>query len=400
MTNAGLDPRNEQAVGLKIDVDAVKIELASPPADSATQGNAELEARAAEVAARLLAIAEDDSPVPTDVRETVDELGRELQLRAAQQSRMLLGPVKELATRGAEGGAVASALANLRTQVEALSPHRVDFTPGWPARMLGTLPGFGHPLRRYFARYQSAQVVIDDIIRALETGREQLRRDNATLADDQRDMRLVGQQLQAEIRFAQTLDRALAERTAVQFADAPDRPRFVEDELLFPVRQRVIDLQQQVVVGQQGMLASEIIIRNNRELIRGVDRSIAVTVTALRTAVSVAFALAHQRIVLDQVAAVGATTTDLIAGTAERLRTQGAEIHAQAASATLDAERLRTAFADITTALDDISRFRREALPAMAQTIVEFEQLTSAAESRVVQLGRVESASLATEGNA
>ena len=58
---------------------------------------------------------------------------------------------------------------------------------------------------------------------------------------------------------------------------------FVRDELLFTVRQRVMDLQQQLAVTLQGIVATEIIVRNNKELIRGVDRALTVTVSAFRS---------------------------------------------------------------------------------------------------------------------
>jgi len=38
------------------------------------------------------------------------------------------------------------------------------------------------------------------------------------------------------------------------------------------LRQRIQDLQQQLAVNQQGVLAVELIIRNNKELMKGVDK--------------------------------------------------------------------------------------------------------------------------------
>ena len=49
----------------------------------------------------------------------------------------------------------------------------------------------------------------------------------------------------------------------------------------------------------------------------------------------------------------------------------------------LDMDALKSAFADINTAMDEISRFRQEALPRMAQTIVEFNELTTRGEEAV-----------------
>jgi uncharacterized protein YaaN involved in tellurite resistance len=51
----------------------------------------------------------------------------------------------------------------------------------------------------------------------------------------------------------------------------------------------------------------------------------------------------------------------------------------------LDMEALRSAFADINIALDEISRYRQEALPQMAHSIIELDQLTTEAEKAIEQ---------------
>ena len=85
--------------------------------------------------------------------------------------------------------------------------------------------------------------------------------------------------------------------------ESEDKIRFITEEVLFPLRQRVMDLQQMLVVNQQGIMAIEVVIRNNKELIRGVDRARNVTVTALKISVTVASALYNQKIVLKNRAA-------------------------------------------------------------------------------------------------
>ena len=71
----------------------------------------------------------------------------------------------------------------------------------------------------------------------------------------------------------------------------------------FALRQRRSDLQQQLSVNRQDVLTMEIIIRNNKGLIRGVNRALNVTVGALQVAVTVAMALENQKIVLNKVTA-------------------------------------------------------------------------------------------------
>ena len=144
--------------------------------------------------------------------------------------------------------------------------------------------------------------------------------------------------------------------------------------------------QQQLAVHQQGVLAAEIIIRNNKELSRGVERALNVTVTALEVGATVAIALANQKVVMDKVDTVSKATSDLIAQTASRLKTQGVQIQKQAASATLDLNSLKNAFNDIQTAIDDLAKFRMDALPQMASTILELDKVSAQAEKAVKKL--------------
>jgi uncharacterized protein YaaN involved in tellurite resistance len=249
--------------------------------------------------------------------------------------------------------------------------------------MLGHIPGIGTPLKRYFSRYESASTTIDAIVKSLKAGQEQLKRDNVTLIDDQKSMRAMTLKLERAIKLGMLIDKRLQDALDTEIASDDQRHKFIGEELLFPLRQRIQDLQQQLLVNQQGFLTTELVIRNNKELIRGVNRAVNVTVNALQVAVTLALALANQRIVLDKVQAISATTENLIAGTAERLKTQGAEIHKQASSTSLSIDVLKQAFNDIRSALDDISRYRQEALPRMAQNILEMDELAGKSEEQI-----------------
>ncbi|WP_420451283.1 toxic anion resistance protein [Ilumatobacter sp.] len=369
---------------LALDVPTTEAELELPEPDPGD----ELRAHARDQVDQLLAVDPADQASRDAARDAVDSMGRDLQQRAATRSRMLQAPLRDLGRSAQDGGPVANSLADLRIEVEKLDPSGLDTDAGWFTRAVGRIPGVGTPLKRYFMRYESSQTQIDSIVSSLEAGRDTLARDNVTLGADQQQMRELTVALAEQVALAQALDAAVAERLAGEIG--PDDPRraFVEEDILFAIRQRTIDLQQQLAVNQQGVLATELVIRNNRELIRGVDRALDVTISALQVAVTVALALAHQRIVLDKIEAINATTSEMIAGTAARLRTQGTEIHRQASSTMLDMESLRSAFDDIEAALDEISRYRREALPTMAGSILELDQLAERSEESISQLER------------
>ncbi|CAK8713684.1 Putative conserved protein YaaN involved in tellurite resistance [Candidatus Electrothrix gigas] len=367
-----------------------ELALADPQALTVTEGqDAEIEEAAERFVAAVLAFDPND-PQQQNARDAniaaVETLGSKTQQEAAHRSAMLKQPIRSLAEKSDDGGEVARSLVELNMQVDELDPGKFDFEAGWFARLLGRLPGIGTPLKRYFIKFEQADTIIDAIIRSLKDGKAQLTRDNITLIQDQKAMRGFTYRLEKTIKLGMRIDERLNYALEREIEPGDDaKASFIQEELLFPLRQRIQDLQQQLAVNQQGVLAIELIVRNNKELMKGVDRAINVTVNMLSVAVTVALALANQKIVLEKIEAINKTTNRLIEETAARLKTQGAAIQKQAASTQLSMESLTKAFADVNAALDDISTFRKESLPVMAENILTMDQLTSEAEARIQQ---------------
>ena len=377
---------NENANLAVIDREQLDTEAEIVEAEAAD--DPELDAQTDEVVEALLALNPDDHDARPTGKNTAAELGLSVQEQSAKKLDMLKAPIHRIVERGDTKGDVGSSLADLKVEVERADPRRFDFDPGWFSRMIGYLPFIGTPLKRYFVRYESTRSVIDAIVKSLGIGREQLKRDNEILADDQKTMRELTSRLAKAISMGQMIDQKLEERvSALPEGDA--RKTFLREEVQFPLRQRVIDLQQQLAVNQQGILATELISRNNNELIRGVNRAINVTSRALQVAATVAIALADQKAVLEKVESVNKTTSDMIASTAEQLKEQGAAIQKQASSAMLDIESLKSAFADIDTAITDLQTFRTEALPMMAQTMQELDVVTDKASESIQRLDAI-----------
>jgi len=344
-------------------------EIARQLDDSEAHGGTQDAALAAQADAFVDELVDDgEADALARKRRAIDELGLELQQQAAHQSAMLQTPLRQLAHHGDEGGPVAKALVDLRGRMQELDPARHRLSPGPLDRVLALLPGASSRLQRYFRKFETAQQALDAIIVDLEGGRDMLHRDNLTLSDDQQALRDSLAQLERQVALGRLIDERL-QATIARRDEEDSQRRFLEEELLFPLRQRIVDLQQQQAVSQQGILALEVIIRNNRELMRGVDRAINVTVSALTVAATVALAIANQRLVLDRVEALNATTSEMIGGTARALRQQGVDIQQRASSAMLDMQALEQAFDEVMGAIDDLSRYRQEALPRLDDQI-------------------------------
>ena len=333
-------------------------------------------------AGQIMSVDLDSFESRREITSAIESMGNDLATKSTAKNEILARHIGELGQGGGQTGEVARGLADLSIQMRDLDPSAIDFAKS------GGLGKFFNPVRRYFERYKTADAEIADIVRSLDRGKATLTADNTTLELEEAAMRDLTKKLSEKVDIAMQLDRSLTTEIERRKAQNEDEKlvKFVEEEVLFPLRQKVMDFQQLLVVNQQGIVAMEVIRRNNLELIRAVDRAQSVTVSSLRVAVTVAGALYNQKIVLDKVKALNATTESMIASTSRMLKEQGTEIQRQATEATVSPETLKQAFADALGALDDISTYKQEALPRIAQTIQEFKQIAEKGEVRLKQM--------------
>ena len=267
---------------------------------------------------------------------------------------------------------VGNSLQELNLQIKDLDPSVIDFAK------TGFLGRFFNPARKYFNKYEKSDALIANILKSLDIGQRSLQNDNFTLANEEKQLLLITEKLQEDIELGLELDKKIEEQ--IQKAELDDsiedeKILFVKEEVLFPLRQRLQDMQQVIVVNQQGIMSLNIIQKNNKELIRGVDRAKNVTVTALRTGVMVASALLNQKLVIDKINALNQTTNDIIDSTSKMLREQGTEIHRQSVETCVNPEVLKNAFMEAMQAMEEISKYKVENLPKLQENIQAFQEL-------------------------
>jgi uncharacterized protein YaaN involved in tellurite resistance len=298
--------------------------------------------------------------------ENVRTMGdAEIRKAAETSNRMLDKPVTALREGGlAEGSQVGKTLLELRRTVESLDPAGASGVSKW----LDWLP-FGDKVEDYFRKYQSSQSQLNAILHSLRSGQDELTKDNVALNLEKTNLWAVMGRLNQYIYVAEKLDTKLAAKIAELELSDPEAAKALSQDVLFYVRQKHQDLLTQLAVSIQAYLAIDVIIKNNVELIKGVDRASTTTVSALRTAVIVAQALGNQKLVLDQISALNSTTSGMIQRTSEMLRDNSAQIQEQAASSTIGMEQLQAAFANIYATMDSIDDFKLRALDSMSQTI-------------------------------
>ncbi|MET4896235.1 toxic anion resistance protein [Sphingomonadaceae bacterium jetA1] len=288
---------------------------------------------------------------------------KEIREAASQSNRFLDRPVK--AMDGETG--VGKDLTELRRVVESLDPGKQGNLSS-PRKLLGIIP-FGNKMRDYFDGYRSSQTHIAAILKSLSSGRDELLMDNAAIDTERANLWTAMGRLEQMIHLSKAMDAKLEDTANDLDHTDPAKAKAIRETALFYTRQRTQDLLTQMAVTVQGYLALDLVKKNNVELVKGVDRASTTTVSALRTAVTVAQALANQKLVLDQITALNSTTANIIDSTGKLLRSQTAQIHEQAAASTIPLETLQRAFQNIYDTMDAIDTFKLKALDSMKTTV-------------------------------
>ncbi|MFL6753953.1 MAG: toxic anion resistance protein [Sphingomicrobium sp.] len=320
----------------------------------------ELDQKVAKFVEELAAL-DSNSPEFGKKVDALTAMGRkEIAEAAGASNRFLDRPVKAID----KDTGIGADLTELRRTVEALDPKEASKT----RKILGIIP-FGNRIDRYFDKYRSSQTHISKILGSLANGKDELLMDNAAIDTERAGLWKTMHKLEQMVHISKSLDQKLDDKANELDATDPAKAKAIRETALFYTRQRTTDLLTQMAVTVQGYLALDLVKKNNVELVKGVDRASTTTVSALRTAVTVAQAMTNQKLVLEQVTALNTTTASMIDSTGEMLRTQTGAIHEQAASSTIPLETLQRAFQNIYDTMDQIDAFKLQALGNMKQTV-------------------------------
>ncbi len=355
-----------------LDVDEIKKDVETTLKEEEVKlENSNIKDRAGENA---VAIFEADLNNPTErdsILKPLENFGMEDMTKSAQRNEILATRFVDINKGGKDAENIGEKLSELDRQMRDLDPSKVNFAKK------GVLGNLMNPVRKYFAKYEKAETAISNIIESLDNSSKVLQNDNVTILNEEDYLRETTNKLLADIELGKKMDESIEQQILKAEMDgvSPEKIKFVKEEILFPLRQRIMDMQQMIVVNQQGIVSLNVIRRNNKELIRGVYRAKNVTVSALRTGVMVATALYDQKIVMDKINILNETTENIIETTSHMLREQGSEIQKHSAETMISPEVLKASFAEAIGAIEDVSNYKEQALPKMKETIDMFNDM-------------------------
>ena len=173
-----------------------------------------------------------------------------------------------------------------------------------------------NPVKRYFDNVKKEEISIGKIIVFLNNEKNILNRDNITLEIETNRINEIIDQLQNEYNNGNILKNEIeAMIETLKNNEDEIKVNYYTQNFLTVLEQKMFDLKQMIIVKQQSIMALQIIIRNNKEIMRNIDRVNNITISALNTAVLVAKTLYHQKLVLNTINnvenGVGKINTDI-----------------------------------------------------------------------------------------
>ncbi|MCR5207254.1 MAG: toxic anion resistance protein [Eubacterium sp.] len=328
--------------------------------------------------AAILAVDIDNPEERSKIVKTIEGFGDDAVIASRRKNEFLAKRIATFKNNSDETSVVATSLTELSVQMKSLDPSGINFSSGIKSHFL-------NPIRRYFAKYEKADTVIEGILTVITNGEKQLKNDNQTLLIEQQAIEQETARLNEYIALGQQFDAALSEAVEKAKLEGVDdrKIEFFETEVLFPLRQKVMDMGTLSVVNYQGIGAIDVIRKNNNELIRGVERAKQVSVAALRIGVMCAQALYNQKLVLNAVKTLNDSTSQIIEANANMLGKQSGEIQEMSANPMIAVETLQESFRTVFDVMDACEDYKRSALPQMAETVRVFSELGAEGEERV-----------------
>ena len=180
-----------------------------------------------------------------------------------------------------------------------LNPEGVDFS------YQSKFPLF-NPVKKYFAKIKLQEANISTLLENLKNEQEILKRDNITLKIEIDKLDKIIEELNAEYKNGELYLVELNKQIPNE-----NKNRFNLD--LF--EKKLYDFKQMIIVNEQSEMALTIILNNNNEIIRNIDKIKNVSMAALKTSAMVANSIYNQKITLNKINSLDKSAVNLLKDT-------------------------------------------------------------------------------------
>lgn len=327
-----------------------------------------------------------DQSVSAGITADIDSMGMAEAKEIALSSNNLMNrQLKELDNSSVkENKKVVKSLMDMENKIVELNPAKAGINWDDPlrgGRIFGIkLPFIGDKLQKYIQKTRDASQYIEMVNKELDEG-SRIIRESIGEIDLEKQKNLEITMRSNEYLYLNSAIVKKVESRMVENKLNDKEKELVTEVILYPLEQKKSDLNTQIHVAITSYYGLDVIQKNNKELLRGVQRCQMVALPALNTSITMASALADQKNVHDTVGAINQTAEEMLNNVSTMVSSQSQQIQKSAQSETIKRKSIMDNYKKIEDALKKTSEYRLQAHAALKKDNEKMEELTKNAVS-------------------
>ncbi|MGF9966004.1 toxic anion resistance protein [Bacillus rhizoplanae] len=305
------------------------------------------------------------------------DLGDKEQRDAGQTLTALKRPVTAMMNGKNED--IPKTLLDLRKVVSELDPNSLQAT-GMKRIMFKVFKK--NPMETYVHKYQSIDKQIEEIIKSLLVGRDNLREDSVGLE-------MLKEQSEQKIHALDKqvyLGKKLADMLEVEKQN-PERQKDIPliNDALEKILVRTRNMQQAKSVLLQSIASVDIIKKNNEKLTEAIRNAITMTQNVVTVSAAIQLALTNQRKTIDAVNATNEAIESMILSNSQALKQNTEETTKLLENPAIGMEKLRESFQNVFAAIEASERSTERIIESSKMFVKELDSFNDEMKKKLIQ---------------
>lgn len=314
------------------------------------------------------------------VLSQLGDLGDKEQQAAGQTLSALKRPVT--AMMNGKNEEIPNTLLELRKVVSELDPNSLKAT-GMKKLMFKVFKK--NPLENYVHKYQSIDKQIEEIIRSLLIGRDNLQEDTVGLE-------MLKEQSHDKIHALDKqvyLGRKLAGMLEAEKQN-PERQRDIPliNDALEKILVRTRNMQQAKSVLLQSIASVDIIKKNNEKLSEAIRNAITMTQNVITVSAAIQLALTNQRKTIDAVNATNEAIESMVLSNSQALKQNTEETTKLLENPAISMDKLRESFQNVFAAIEASEKSSELIIESSKKFVIELDTFNDEMKQKLIQRPR------------
>ncbi|CAI8761707.1 MULTISPECIES: toxic anion resistance protein [Bacillus] len=311
------------------------------------------------------------------VLSQLGDLGDKEQQAAGQTLSALKRPVT--AMMNGKNEEIPNTLLELRKVVSELDPNSLKAS-GMKKFMFKVFKK--NPLETYVHKYQSIDKQIEEIIRALLIGRDNLQEDTVGLE-------MLKEQSHDKIHALDKqvyLGRKLAGMLEAEKQN-PDRQKDIPliNDALEKILVRTRNMQQAKSVLLQSIASVDIIKKNNEKLTEAIRNAITMTQNVITVSAAIQLALTNQRKTIDAVNATNEAIESMVLSNSQALKQNTEETTKLLENPAISMDKLRESFQNVFAAIEASEKSSERIIESSKKFVIELDTFNNEMKQKLIQ---------------